>query len=677
MTRDELFEKNMAYFEKANAGLHLRMTHYTPHGELVFDEDDEPDIALKEKRLYEIGAQKYADLQWERYWRDPARLGIKPLGSDSVDDEGKIFLNHMLRRAVDEEIVFDRYPTSHRSFHVICLGLGLGAHLERLSKETQCRNMLIIEPNFEFVYQSLYTFDWQAFAEGFADQHNSRFHLITAPRPEGIIHEIRYLHRLHGVCFFDGTVVFEHYQSSTFTAVQKFLSTGADMMVAGIGFLEDELNMTANTYRNLVDGRERVFEKFQIEDRIAAFIVGSGPSLDQDIETVKALADRAIVISCGTSLAPLLRAGVKPDFHVEMERGIPQVVFPKELRDEGHDLSDICLVSSTTLLPESRGNFPRRVFFFREQLSSFAVFSGNSDNIFKYPSPTVVNTGFSFAQDMGISNFYLFGVDLGFRDSNQHHSGGTQYDAFHMGADRSFSGNFGGTFHSTFVFGWAKDSLENAMKAINMGRIFYNCSDGSRIEGTIPKLSDQIELPELTRPKRDIVDDIIGHFPVYSRQRFEAHWKDGALIDEVEALVEKLVAAIEDHPNLYDNVHGQKIVDLIDHMDSIQRAQSVTGGSILQNIMLGDYYLSRVRDEDKKARFAEIVAEEYISILKFIAAEVRREFTALQENGRLGGRETGYDWYRGDERALAAEVAKEIVYGAFDNGSDDGGDQEK
>ena len=53
---------------------------------------------------------------------------------------------------------------------------------------------------------------------------------------------------------------------------------------------------------------------------VVAFVIGSGPSLDELLPIIEAHKDRAVIISCGTALTVLARKGIKPDFHVEIER---------------------------------------------------------------------------------------------------------------------------------------------------------------------------------------------------------------------------------------------------------------------------------------------------------------------------------------------------------------------
>src|SRR5690606_38649969 len=54
---------------------------------------------------------------------------------------------------------------------------------------------------------------------------------------------------------------------------------------------------------------------------IPAIIVGSGPSLTKEIEKVKVMKDRAIIIAAGSSIQALQHSGLDPDLIVSIDAG--------------------------------------------------------------------------------------------------------------------------------------------------------------------------------------------------------------------------------------------------------------------------------------------------------------------------------------------------------------------
>ena len=54
--------------------------------------------------------------------------------------------------------------------------------------------------------------------------------------------------------------------------------------------------------------------------KLPVFVIGSGPSLDNDIPFIRKNQDKAIVVACGTAIDTLYHAGIKPDFYACTER---------------------------------------------------------------------------------------------------------------------------------------------------------------------------------------------------------------------------------------------------------------------------------------------------------------------------------------------------------------------
>ena len=105
-------------------------------------------------------------------------------------------------------------------------------------------------------------------------------------------------------------------------------------------------------------------------------IVGAGPSLDEGLETLQRIRDRVVLFSCGTALRPLLRNGIVPDFHCELEN-VPEV-HGVIARGRGNTAisSQITLIASATVDPRVPPLFGETIFFFRDSVSSTEILGG-------------------------------------------------------------------------------------------------------------------------------------------------------------------------------------------------------------------------------------------------------------------------------------------------------------
>jgi len=642
---EELFEKNLDFFKKFNPALAEHLSAHESLSTLVFDDDDDPDVLFQDMKLYNQGARKHAAQQIETFWQKPGVIELAQSSVAETDSEGMKLFKSLSQFADDNAITFGEHRTTRSAFHLIVLGIGLGQHMESLLEDVSPRNLIVIEPNFEFLYQSLYTLDWDRVV-GPIINDGGAIHLLMDGDSDTLIPEVRRIYTQYGRASIDGLTVYRHYENPAFGGVEKFLATEGDKLFSGLGFFEDEINMIANTYNNLKGYQEKVFYAHSDLQDFPVFVVGSGPSLDGSIEVIRANQEKAVIVSCGTALLPLLRAGITPDFHVELERSKYQMEIPQAVAQD-FDLSGICLIGSTTLVPGVREVFDKRVFYFRHLLSSFPAFSKDLRNCLRYPSPTVGNTGASFVQDIGFRLVYFFGMDLGFVDPDAHHSENSVYlesDGKHnfgtIPWDRVVRGNFGGEVKSTYVLQWARDTLEVSIGNSGLGRTYYNCSDGSLIEGSVPLLPEFVDLPEPIERKKVCVERIIDGFPTYTKAVFDAHWQDVAVIQDVRDIGDRMIECIEGNPDLSTKKYINGLMEIARPIDFDDSATSLMRGSMFLLLVIGEYHLDRVEQADKKDDLVAFVRGEYVRLIDSMCDEVAVEFSALEKTGALVNRET-------------------------------------
>ncbi|MBM3565303.1 MAG: hypothetical protein FJX42_04225, partial [Alphaproteobacteria bacterium] len=162
--------------------------------------------------------------------------------------------------------------------------------------------MVLVEHNVEFLYWSLFTFDWAGFFSKFLALSERSISFFLLPAGEGhqqIAKTIR--DRMRGVntAAVDGSFLYLAYPSSFYEAILRDISENKGFLLAGLGFLDDEFDMVRNSHGNLRDFSGRYYRHNQKILSLPAFVVASGPSLDRDVAFIKENADRALVISCG------------------------------------------------------------------------------------------------------------------------------------------------------------------------------------------------------------------------------------------------------------------------------------------------------------------------------------------------------------------------------------------
>lgn len=153
-----------------------------------------------------------------------------------------------------------------------------------------------------------------------------------------------------------------------------------------------------------------------------AIVVGAGPSLNDALDVLSELKGRFVIISTGTALRPLRRAGIRPDFVVAVDgshKTAPQFETPCD---------DLYLACSSLVYPPV---IPKFKGFFSGALVSNPI--ANWISTFGTPkgeliaAGTVTASAVDLAVKMGCAPIIAVGFDLCFNDDGTTHASNTMY----------------------------------------------------------------------------------------------------------------------------------------------------------------------------------------------------------------------------------------------------------
>src|SRR5690606_30014369 len=88
------------------------------------------------------------------------------------------------------------------------------------------------------------------------------------------------------------------------------------------GFIEDE-NLGIAHFLHKLKPQSIFIKKYPMPSDVQlpmALIIGSGPSIDKQINYIKKVQNQCIIFSCSSSIEILYNNNIIPDFHVEIER---------------------------------------------------------------------------------------------------------------------------------------------------------------------------------------------------------------------------------------------------------------------------------------------------------------------------------------------------------------------
>jgi hypothetical protein len=619
MTAADLAGRSRAAFAARFPEIMAAIEAQEPQSTILFQDGVPRDISIGGRRVYDGEARSRAAAQVEAFMAKPLRLIMEQPASAGLLSPICIGLKLAMERTLAEEQVtgLSRGPLTAPTFLVV-FGVGLGYHLEDLIRATGARWIIIVEPFVEFIAHSFQAIDWAALLER-VEEAGGDVQLVTDLDPGRVVGAIVHQVACRGTPYLDGTWVFRHYPLWTFAEAAKRLHGAAEFVYINRGFFEDEIVMMTNAVTNFANHSFRLLDQRpRPHRREMAVIVGAGPSLDASLETLHRIRDRVVLFSAGTALRPLLRNGILPDFHCELENGnqVPEVIA--EARQYA-DLSRLCLIASATVDPELPAMFAETILFFRDTVSSTRILAGETKPV-AGTAPTCVNTAAACASALGFTDFALFGVDCGTR-SEVDHAGGTIYRDLEKWQKHStiearypleVEGNFGGIARTNWVYDASRRMLIELFTTYGLNVV--NCSDGALILGAIPRAAEAfaVDGPPLDRDKviAAIKRSMVRYRPgelLGARNLAGVREKSQAMYRELNEILDLADAEAADFAGIFDAM----IKFIREARDRFDYADAIPDGSLSALPRIAMFYGCRVADPAVRRRLFAVFRTEF------------------------------------------------------------------
>jgi hypothetical protein len=370
----------------------------------------------------------------------------------------------------------------------VILGLLSGKHIDLLVKKYDFHSLFVYEPNPEFFAISLYFVDYEYIYEKLED----KFFLWINGSIDYFAIEKYYYERVVTSSFMN--LIYSSYSHPLIEDAKNKFEEIRVSKFRGWGTFEDELKGVKNHLRNL--NKYPLFKK-GADLNVPFCVVANGKSLEKCIPFIKKNKDSMIIVSVGTAINPLLKAGIQSDFHIEQER----IELLKEILKQPLSEYEGFFLGANVVNPNVFGYAKKPLMYIREG------FSLAEKQILPGSSPIVGNAGFAFSS-MYTKEIYLCGMDLGFRLNQRKHPKNSFYDDKDDIAQSGIKikGNFSDDIYTDSLLLSSKRKIEIMIKALNLN--VFNLSDGAYIENTVP-LKDKT-LPKID--KRKIIEKITKTF---------------------------------------------------------------------------------------------------------------------------------------------------------------------
>lgn len=390
------------------------------------------------------------------------------------------------------------------------MGVGLGYLFAEIYKKIDIANLIVIEPNKDVFFASLHTFDWKNFLLKFErDNKSISFILEDDINIIGLGFYRFFLQR--GLFHVGANFIYYHCEDELNLKIHKELVLKYIQIPSAFGFFDDRIFGIAHASYSLSRKKNFVIKKDMPKEyqNIPVFIIGSGPSLDNDLPFIRKYQDKALVIACGTAIDVLYHAGIMADFFANTER-VPEIFQSLSIIPDKNYFKDIILLCSNVTHPSVVDFFSQTAIFDKKDENFGGYLSANLslteiDSV-SHMNPMVGNMGLSGAIKLGFKKIYLFGLDNGKKVGQQsiHSIYTTLYKKRGYSEDNDFyktnkyiEANFGGECETNDLF---LNSISMMKISIGLfleqeGTSCFNCSDGALIDGATPKYSaDLVEL---------------------------------------------------------------------------------------------------------------------------------------------------------------------------------------
>lgn len=514
------FQRNMALFKRFAKTIYDQFFDYTP-SELTIGIDSHGHLNLINttdgKPVYQNDPVEFCKNQVENYVENPKWFKVLHATPNDKFFFQTLFLRDLLVKYKDQ--INEQNGNFSKPIGVLIMnGCGVGYQITELIKKADIYNLVIFEAHRDSFHACLHTLDWEPIIRYF-QRPGRRIRMFIGASNEVTINRLRSFSLEAGLYNLTNTYLFQHLQSDKALAFNHQLRNQFHLALTGTGFLEDEQICIAHTIENINRNVPVMKKTTPIPDLPPAFVVGNGPSLDGLLDTLKDNQHQSVIISCGSTLGTLYKAGIVPDIHIEMERTDETRQMLLEITDEKYR-KKIPILALNPVAPESLAFFKRAAVATKSNDPGEFIIESTFGK--KMPSlilsnPTCTNTGLSFAIELGFTEIYLAGVDLGMRDESQRHAALSQYydntsdllnSTQHQAAGLEVAANFGGTVKTTQTLDTSRANMEVAAHN-NYQTNIYNLCDGARIKGTIPLHKEDLTIK--SKKPENLVDKLFDH----------------------------------------------------------------------------------------------------------------------------------------------------------------------
>lgn len=424
-----------------------------------------------------------------------------------INQEELCYLHNQDDPIEEAERIIDQHPDVEEHADVLFYGAGLGYHIQALAERYPGLSFAIYEPVPEVFFQFLSCADLsnfplsavkniyleeqpgyaQAFACKYVNQMSDSVCIIELPAYKEIFPD---QHR----------EFFERFEEAVYERQSSLNTTTAF-----------EKRWTLNSMLNfdvvLSTPNILLTDKGPFQDK-PALLVAAGPSLDEEIETLRHIKENglAYIFTVGAAINTLIDYGLYPHATCSYDPSPHNQKVFKKLRDRG--IANIPLIFGSSIGYEVPVQYPGpkfHVFTSPDQVAPYYLRSrsgGKPEHINDAPSIAVI--ALQLLHKMGFNPVILVGLNLAYKDHKKH-AGGLDYSNASLSDQQvqnalEVEGVDGNPVLTNAAYKRMKMQLEMYVRMYRSLTVINSTRGGARITGCTYKQLDEVVMEMLQNP---------------------------------------------------------------------------------------------------------------------------------------------------------------------------------
>ncbi|WP_019424721.1 motility associated factor glycosyltransferase family protein [Paenibacillus sp. OSY-SE] len=407
------------------------------------------------------------------------------------------------------------------SGHVLIVGFGLGYHLQHLLKKYPTKKYYIYEPDIQLLHLALKLRDLTDILN-----HPSVITLAVGEEDYVLTLLLEAISSLVTDKFEEVTIpIYKQLYGET---ISKLHTISKQILLQYRANYITQYYFEKAWFQNIIYNIDKVLTSKSIVSLekacsdIPAIIVGSGPSLKDDIGYLREISSKVLIIAAGSSVQALLHHNIEPHLVISMDGGEPNLkVF------QNVDTTQIPLLFATTIhhgIVEQNHEWRLSTRLNLDEITPY-LFSNSEGEPSFISTGSVTGTCIQFAAFIGCKKIYLAGQDLSY-PNDEYYSEGVKHITEEAkkntieAAHEWIENVHGGKNRTTDKMLVTLRDLELLMSIYTDIEFINTSSKGAAIKHTVfrPMKECKEDLMILPAREKDWFKQLIEGIPAYSEQ---------------------------------------------------------------------------------------------------------------------------------------------------------------